>query len=533
MIQIATKYQQIQRYSNGDTPRFLRSRKYSGVSSRQYDLFHTGRLKEVPLYQPDSRKRDSWLQEWRLKETLMAGVLNSVVNIDANRGWAIIGGRNLVNKWSNRIKNDSANGAGWRHFAKKASLSFWSTDLGNVTGTRREPPFAIATQQNGEIVINKTQLLALENLDPAQCYLRNKEVDLSKDVEGFTFPVHSRLNCKNVQLMEWDYFRVASMIQDAEAFNDLGFCALSRALEFTRIMFAVWMHDLEMLDAVMPKGLLLLQGIEEDQWDTAMAQRKEDLTAKERQYYGGLQVLAGNVAPNSPNVDAKVIALSTLPAGFDLEQRVNTIMAGYALAFGYDAREFWPMSQGSLGTGRETEVQAEKATDKGMGDWALSFQEDLQREFPVTIHFEFQERNEAGELLAAQVDKARADVIDVMGKLRESAQPVLTNEEIRQLWSAQGLIPDDWTFIEEPVEATDEENVRERLLELPKVRAACELYQDEPIVQYQWRSDGPDKLIELWPSGYAAIGRKLWQVDRTLYQGDDWQLTKEDLVDVR
>ncbi len=533
-IQIASKYQSIQRHSNGATPRFLSSKRdFTSFHNRLVNQFSIGRLKDVPAYKTDSRARDSFLQEWRLKETLMAGVLNSVVNIDANRGWAITSGRNLVNKWSNRIKNESANSAGWRHFAKKSSLSFWSTDMGNIVGTRREPPFAVATQQDQEIVINKTQLLALENIDPAKCYLRNKIIDLSEDVEGFVFDVHSRLTYKQIPLMEWDYFRVASMIQDTEGFNDLGFCALSRAIEFTRIMYAVWMHDLEQLDARMPKGLLFLQGIDEDQWDTAMDQRDEDLDAKGRQFYGGLKIFTGIIAPDSPNMDAKLVALSQLPSGFDMEKQVNTMMAGYALCFGYDPREFWPVSQGSLGTGRETEAQAEKATSKGQGDWALSFQENLQRELPSTVHFEFQERNEAGELLAAQVDKAKAEVIDQMGKLRESSIPVLTNDEIRQLWSAQGLIPDDWTFIEEPVTATDEEDtddIRERLLEYPKIRAACEMHQNEPIVQYQWRSDKPDKIIELWPTGYDATKKKMWLVNRALYSGDDWQLTKEDII---
>jgi len=514
---------------NGTKPRFMND-KTSTLYHALIDQFRTGKLKDVPPYKSDSRVRDKWLQQWRLKETLMTGVLNSVVNIDANRGWSITGGRNLINKWSNRIKDDSANGRGWRHFAKKASLGFWSTDLGNVTGTRRDEPFAIATEQNGQLVINKTQLVSLENIDPAQCYLKNREVDLSEDVEGFTFPIHSRLTYKTTPLMEWDYFRVASMIQDSESFNDLGFCALSRAVEFTRIMFAIWMHDLEKIDSKMPKGLLLLQGIDEDQWRTIMQGRQEELTELERDYYGGLQVLPGIIAPNAPNADAKIIALSQLPTGFNLESQVEIMMKGYALCFGYDVAEFWPVAQGSFGTSEQSKIQAEKTTAKGQNDWSLSFQENLQRELPATVHFEFQERNIAGEKQEAELKKLNAEVLEKLGGIRESTAPLFTNEQLMEVAVKSNLADPDWTITEEPITETDEGNLRERLLEYPKIRAACEMYYNEPIIQYQWRSGKPDKLIELWPTGYDAIKRQLWQVNRALYQDDNLIITEKDVM---
>jgi len=476
-------------------------------------------VENEPAYGTDSWARDKWLLGVSRKETILAGIMNSVTLIDSNRGWSIVGGRNQVYRWSDKL-HQSANGQGWRFFAKKASHAFWNTDMGGVIGLKRDYPFATATRAGGIVEVTKSPLITLENIDPTRCRLYHQ---VAKPEELGGLSVESDLLYEATPLFDWDYFRVTSMPSVEDEYLNLGFCAVSRAIEFAKLMYAIYQYDQEKLGAKMQRGLLILHNITEEQWKTAMEARKDKMSALERNYYGGVQVLTDM---GEFPIDAKLVALSNLPDGFDQEIMTNLLIYGYALCFGYDPREFWPVSSGSLGTGRETETQAAKATVKGQGDFRLTFQENLQKELPSTIHFEFDERNEEGELISQALLQAKADVINSMAAVRENTGPVFTTEEMRQLYANAGLIPEDWTMQDEESTATDEGELRQRYLENPVIRRACEQYYNEPIVRYsvKWENGVVrQKYHTLWHTGQEAISPKVW------YTGDSWKLTQKDI----
>ena len=52
---------------------------------------------ETPRYKPKSRTRDQWLLRFVRNEPHLNGVLGTATSLVANRGWKLIGGRNLVN----------------------------------------------------------------------------------------------------------------------------------------------------------------------------------------------------------------------------------------------------------------------------------------------------------------------------------------------------------------------------------------------------------------------------------------------------
>ena len=114
---------------------------------------------EEPLYKADSRRRDAWMRIFWHREPHLAGVLNSVVAIDKNRGWSIVGGRNQVSRYT-RIMHSSEAGKGWRTFFGKQALSFYSADINAVTELGRDG-------KNGP-------LRALYHVDPALCKLTGK-----------------------------------------------------------------------------------------------------------------------------------------------------------------------------------------------------------------------------------------------------------------------------------------------------------------------------------------------------------------------
>lgn len=507
---------------------------------------------QEPAYQVDSRARDAWLSRYWMEEPHLAGVIDSVVNIDKNRAWALTGGRNQVNRYTAMLREAEA-GEGWRYFMNQQALSFYTTDLGALAELGRDGV-------GGPV-------RALYNLDSTLCRLTGE----------FERPL--RYDKNKEAWSRDDFFRVVSLPSPREEMMGLGFCAVSRVLKMSRLMIAVYQHDQEQLDATSAKGLLLLKGVSEQQWQDAMAARTQLMTAREQDYYGGVSVLASQ----TDDISATLVALSQLPAGFNIETTTNLLMYCYALCFGYDPREFWPTSQGSLGTGKESEVQHQKATGKGGADFMLSFQDRVQSILPPTLTFEFEQRDSEGMLLEAQVMQAWADVANT---LFQNGMGVLTREQTASLLVAQGMIPAEWTETIEATMATDTKDapdedamlgedqaaannptpatpqdanqspantqarrlkhLREKALEDENVRRAAVRFPQEPIIRTFWPSG---KTLVLWQRGEDALSPTIWRVakpdalllpasitrvhpeDVILYQDGEVTITEADVED--
>lgn len=410
---------------------------------------------------PTLRSRGEWLRQFWPREPHLAGVVNSVVNVDKNRGWTLVGGRNTVALYASVLHQ--AEGAGWRRYCQKAALAYYTCDFGSITELGRDG--------------NNGPLRGIYNVDPVRC------IPTGVPATPLAYlPPGGAAQYWRPQ----DFFRVVSLESTDETKLGLGLCAVSRCLELAKIMVGVYRYSLEKVGGKMPHGLLLLSGVDEYQWQAAMSAREEQMAAKEREYYGGVAVLANSAAP----VDAKLVALSQLPDTFDLRVWTDLMLYGFALCFGYDPREFWPVSSGALGTGTETEQQHVKATAKGAADFTLQLQEALNQPWvlPPTVHFEFEERDDAGKLQAAQVAEAQAAVvINLYNAGLQQGAPLISQVEARQLLAEQGLIPAEWTVQEEESEADDEQNERARLLATPAAQRQLAAFPTEPIFAFHWQ----------------------------------------------
>jgi hypothetical protein len=462
-------------------PRFSEgTRKYVAAVRSMLETWTKDTIQQIPPYQPNSRELDKWLSDFWRTETLLSGVVSSVINIDKNRGWNLTGGRNQVARFT-RVLRGVEGGQGWRRYASLQSESFWTTNIGAVSEIGR--------------IGDQGPLGALYHVDPTRCRLTG---DLQAPLE------YTPSQGKPQAWGPLDYIRSTSLPMVQEDYHQLGYCAVMRAVQFAVLMVAIYRHDKEMLFALMPKGLLLMSGIDEQDWEDAMVANAERLTAKEREFFAGLSIFFSGVAGD---IDAKLVTLSQLPHGFNMSEWTNMLMYGYALVFGYDPREFWPVSGGTLGTGRETEVQAMKATGKGGLDFALSFQDNLQRELPPTLLFEFEQRDAFGEASEYEAIRAFAEAVNEMAAPAGPGMgETLTPEQRRILYAEKGFIPDEWTLTEEDVTATDVESVeRDRLLSQDQVLRACERFPAEPIVRLTWRYGRGIQVKRLWDSGQQAL----------------------------
>jgi hypothetical protein len=375
-------------------------------------------------------------------------------------------------------------GKGWRNFFRRQSLSYRTTDMCAITELGRDGPDG--------------PLRAIYHVDSSRCRWTGNEDE----------PLQYNPGTGPQLWSESDFFNVASMPNPQENFNGLGYCQTSRAWDLLRLFYGVLMHDQELVGARMPKGIMFLHNVTEGQWDTMLRGRDAQMDGKNALYLGGLMVIA-SMGDETP--DGKLVAFSQLPANFSRETFIDQTMYGYALVSGYDPSEFWPVSGGTLGSGKETEQQHRKAIGKGAMEFPQGWQDRFQQQLPPALLFQFEERDAEGELIDATVAQAWANVAKTLYEAGlPAALPLLDQQAVLKILADNSRIlsPDDVMIMQEAV-ATDEETteITERAMNTPQVLRAIERYPSEPIVKYTWPV-GVERV--LWERGDDALKPRVW-----------------------
>jgi hypothetical protein len=414
---------------------------------------------ELPKYQADTRERDNALLHFYRSEPLLSGVLSSAVSRDKNRGWTLTGAARQVSSYGSKLHNVHDN-EGWRTFVSLNATAWYSTDLGYIS--------EIGFKTKGGV-------------PETMWHMDSSRLRMSGQPKT---PMIYYPQTGKVFLKREEYIHGNSMPSIEEGMKRAGYCAIERALEFARLMIGLNRHNLEKIGVAPPKGILLGKGITKTDWQRAVDQANEDSENLGNLVYKGVMMLFSN----NPDAALELIALSQLPDNFSLKQFVETIMQGYALAFGYPVGEFWAIETGSFGRTGELEAMQQQATAKGELDFALSFQEQLQTYFlPSTVNFQFDQRNDKGDLVKNTTDKVKFDMIIAAYQAKDSVgENLISKEEARILLSNIGVIPDEWATDDEKETTSDLQEVRKRALETPEVLRAAYDFPDEPIVSYYY-----------------------------------------------
>ena len=244
------------------------------------------------------------------------------------------------------------------------------------------------------------------------------------------------------------------------------------------------------------------------------------MNSKEWQYYGALGVLANPDA----DVDAKLLALSQLPAHLDRKQFTDAVMDVYAMNTGYDVREFVSRGAGTWGTAGEAQNQQMGAMTKGGATFILGWRDQVTRPdiWPQSLDLTIESRSDEADLLEAQVKQARAAFVTTLYNagiqqgtplLGDGSDAALASQRALQLLESEGIIPEDWAQESEKVMSGD--TSLQRLLSNPAIARAIVNTPDEPILRY---TSGNDKANEKWETlamrGQDLIERRAWYMDR-------------------
>lgn len=348
---------------------------------------------------------------------ILQGALASMLKWGRTLAWVVEGPQRVAKKYQQTLA-ESEFGDGWGTLISKVLLDYYTQDKGASIEIIGDGP------ADGPLV---GPVLGLAHLD-------------SQYVQPTGDPVYPILfnNAKTGhahKIHTTRVIRLVDMPSPSEYMCGVGFCALSRIIAASQVLLKLTRYKNEKLSDMPEAGLLILNNILPKQWDDAQANHARGRRKLGEEIWSPIMTLF-SIDPAQP-ATATLTSFASLPEGFDEDVVTRIYVNIVALAFGVDAREFWPVSSGSLGTVRETETMAEKAKGKGKGDVISIIERALNwKVLPESVSFRFDSQDDEQDKTRAEINEKKVNTIMAMWQPDQTAngiEPPITALELRQM----------------------------------------------------------------------------------------------------
>lgn len=374
---------------------------------------------EVPKW--GRAERDGWLRDfWKSPgNEILQGAVSSMQKKIKSLRWDITGGP-LLRRRYNALLHQAEGGAGWRTFVSKVVEDYLTQDRGafiEIIHQTRSPTSAI---------------VGLAHLDAGRCWPTGK-TDKPVIYEDSKGNIH--------ELLETQVIHLSDMASPDEMKNNRGFCAVSRVLKAASIVRAFSHYKYEKLSTRPLPGLAIAAGVTQQQIRDALVSADEEEVSKHgRLMFRNIPIVAA-LSPDH-EVSLEMIEFRSVPDGFDGEAEITLFVYLVALAFGVDAREFWPATMTGA-TKADALVQAQKARGKGPGDIMTQIEDVLNwKVLPTSCRFEFDFVDDEEDRLKAEIMDTRADVLRKLWLADPTTLTgIITTEQALELAIEWGLLP--------------------------------------------------------------------------------------------
>lgn len=238
--------------------------------------------------------------------------------------------------------------------------AFWELEgFGSPEGKRVGPPTAV------------------NYLDPAQCYRTFDPEYPVLYLNPFDHTIH-KLHYTRVVMM-------ANMQQPNELARGVGFCAVSRAMLNMQLIRDIQTFRHEKVAGRFKRALGYGKGITDKSFKKAIESVEAEDEAQGFTRYSRIPFLT-----SVDGIELNLLNLAAIPDGFNLVDELNLYVYAVALAFGVDAREFWPATA-SGATKADASVQNMKARGKGIADLIMTIESAWSQVLPpdAQLHYDF------------------------------------------------------------------------------------------------------------------------------------------------
>lgn len=470
-----------------------------GVDSAFYDggmLFSIGTVTEsIPEWSVWTLGRDRALRRFYKTEPIAAGATYSMTA---------------------RLKALEYNLSGGEEKHDAINAMFRQADLGNGIRTLlSKTVLDLSTQDNGafwELTGDgnpESELLGgvvtgFNHLDSQQCYR-------TFDPE---YPVVyiDPTNGKRHKLHRTRVYSMSSMPQSNELARGIGFCPLSRALLSVQLMKAFQTYRYEKASGKFDRAIGYGTGMTMATLRKLLQNVDFDDEAEGFVRFGRIPFF---VSPRT-EVTLQVLDLASIPDGFDLKTETEIYVYSLALAFGVDAREFWPATQTGATKG-DASIQNMKARGKGLADLITIIEDGIRnRIIPADVDFNFDFVDDEHDTQIAETNKVRVDTVIAMknaGIINDvQAQAILIAEGVLDentlIDADQAAIPFEGDSLDE---SPDEPNPLDPTMQQVNNPANVTTFNGAEAVDGQ-EADKAQKTISQYRSALHATALGLWEL---------------------
>ncbi len=390
-----------------------------GVDAWQPIWFYVaGAADECPAYW--SQSRDEYLRKFWKTETLLQGAVYSVISKIKTLGWSLDGPQRQVSRYQDVLANAEF-GQGWGVLVSKIVEDLVTTDKGAFVELMR------AGAAEGPV-------LGLAHLDSLRC-------DLSGDPQ---YPVIYR-NYHTGQphrLAAHQVLHLSQLPSPDEARRNIGLCAVSRVLRAAQILRDIATYKREKLASRPNRGMYLVNGITQARFNQALAEAEAAQDEQGLTRFAKAVVVA--MMDTTQPVSVERLDFASLPDGYDEEQSTTLYAFTMALAFGVDAREFWPATA-SGATKADALVQAMKARGKGLGDILTSIERALNwAVLPASLTFRFDFQDDEEDRQKADLEGVRIKNVVSLYVPGQGIEGLVSRAEARQMLADLQVLPPEF-----------------------------------------------------------------------------------------
>jgi len=365
-----------------------------GMAYSALRVFFRKHVTKLPEY--GVPERDVYLCDFWKQEPILAGAVYSMSAKMSSLRWYISGPRLKAHKAASLLARAAhMGGEDWGGFLSPTAQDFYTTNNGVFWETARG--------NIGDVgVINSLigPLADIGHIDSLCCTLTgNTDLPMIYRSEELD---------QTIRFKEGEYVHFASLPSARERHLGIGFSAVDRAYRAAKLLMGLHDYDEEKLSNLPPEGVATVTGLTMQEFKDALNMWRLERERDNSLTFPQVLWLIGN----QPNVDVKVAltGFSQIPEQFDRDKVMSHYISTLALCFGVDAREFWPISSGALGTAAESEIQHLKAKGKGPGEFISTAERMINGELPVGVDFAFDTQDIEEDQQAATIAKAWVDV---------------------------------------------------------------------------------------------------------------------------